>query len=422
MNEHVLVGFGFGPIQSGLFAAEAFKSGRFRRIVIAEVDPTLVEAIRANHGSYVVNVASFTGIKTERIDGVEIYNPAQENDCQELIKALSEATEIVTALPSVNFYDRGEHSAAWLIGQGLKSSSQKAVILYAAENNNHAAEILEEKVKFKQGASKVSVQFLNTVIGKMSQVVTSKDEIDEKNLEPITPSFKRAFLVEEFNRIYVTKCEIPGFTPGINVFIEKEELLPFEEAKLYGHNAIHSLLAYLGARKGYKKMAEIENDTEIMRIAHDAFLDESGCALIKKYSHLNEKLFTPAGYQTFAEDLLERMMNPYLADTIERAARDPQRKLSENDRIFGTMSLCLDHGIEPENMALGAAAGIAYFIKQTGLDPHTSCTKALHRLWQSEDTPYKTQLMKKVKKASRYLQSMEMPNEAIGDTAKQAVH
>ena len=76
MNEHLFAGFGFGPIQSGLFAAEAFKSGRFKRIVIAEVDPMLVGALRANHGRYVVNVASFDGIRTERIDGIECFNPA----------------------------------------------------------------------------------------------------------------------------------------------------------------------------------------------------------------------------------------------------------------------------------------------------------------------------------------------------------
>jgi len=80
------------------------------------------------------------------------------------------------------------------------------------------------------------------------------------------------FLVEEFNKILVTKCHIPDFKLGIEVFIEKEDLLPFEEAKLYGHNAIHTLLAYLGAQKGCKKMAELKNDKEIMQIARDAFV------------------------------------------------------------------------------------------------------------------------------------------------------
>lgn len=94
-----------------------------------------------------------------------------------------------------------------------------------------------------------------------------------------------------------------------------------------------------------------------------AFLDESGVALIKKYTHLGEKLFTTRGYQEYTDDLLEQMTHPFLADTIERAMRDPVQKLGLNDRIFGTMTLCLGQGIEPKNMALGAAAGIAYLLQ-----------------------------------------------------------
>jgi len=373
MKNHIFTGFGFGPIQAGLFVNEAFKSGNFSRIVISEVDQKLVDAVRANNGCYYINVAKFDGIEAFKIEGLEIFNPSVDEDKTELLKVLSQSTEICTSLPSVNFYDKG---VAQLIKEGL--SNVNNLIIYTAENNNHAAEILEQKV----GSFK-NVQFLNTVIGKMSQVVTDKDEIKRKSLKPIVPGLDRAFLVEEFNKILVTKCNLSDFKPGIKVFIEKEDLLPFEEAKLYGHNAIHALLAYLGAGKGYKKMAELKNDKEIMRIARDAFIKESGAALIKKYENLGDNLFTKKGYEAYAEDLLERMTNPYLDDTIERAARDPQRKLGENDRIFGTMQLALEFGIEPVNMAKGAAAGIIHLIKQEKInnimeEKKTILTRLLH--------------------------------------------
>ncbi len=355
MKNHIFTGFGFGPIQAGLFVDEAYKSGNFSRIVISEVDQKLVDALRANKGTYYVNVASSTGIESVKIEGIEIYNPSVDKDKAELINAISQSTELCTSLPSVNFYDKG---VARLIKEGLSKTNN--VIVYTAENNNHAAEILEQKV----GSFK-NVQFLNTVIGKMSQVVTDKDEIQKKNSKAIVPGVDRAFLVEEFNKILVTKCKFANFKPGIEVFIEKEDLFPFEEAKLYGHNAIHALLAYLGAQKGYKKMAELKNDKDIMQIARDAFIKESGAALIKKYTHLNDELFTKQGYLAYAEDLLERMTNPYLDDTIERAARDPQRKLAENDRIFGTIKLAKEYGIEPVNMAKAAEAGMEYLSKSS---------------------------------------------------------
>ncbi|MHB0946967.1 MAG: mannitol dehydrogenase family protein [Sedimentisphaerales bacterium] len=401
MKQHIFTGFGFGPIQSGLFAAEAFKSGNFNRIVIAEIDQKLVGAVRANNGSYYVNVASSTGVEAVKVEGMEIFNPSDDTDRAELLKALSQSTEICTSLPSVNFYDSGKNSVASLISESLRNSTAKATIIYTAENNNHAAEILEEKIKQKLGSIPDNVQILNTVIGKMSQVVTDKDEIIQKKLKPIAPGIDRAFLVEEFNKILVTKCKIKNYTPGIKVFIEKEDLLPFEEAKLFGHNAIHALLAYLGANKGYKKMAEMKNDKEVMAIAGNAFINESGAALIKKYKNLGDSLFTEKGYKAFAEDLLERMTNPYLDDAIDRAARDPQRKLGLNDRIFGTMQLALEFGVEPKNMAKGAAAGLIYYIKQNGGEQFSfdKLMTALNQIWDKQDSKYKTKLIELVKEA-----------------------
>lgn len=396
MSDHVFVGFGFGPIQSGLFASEAFKSGNFSRIVIAEIDQNLVDAVRANDGSYYVNIASNSGISADKIDGIEMLNPTVDADRAELVKALSQATEIVTSLPSVNFYDMGENSVTSLIRKGLSRTTAPATIIYTAENNNHAADILEEKV----GTFK-NVQYLNTVIGKMSQVLNDACEIEDKKLKTIAPGFGRAFLVEAFNKILVTKCNISGFEPGIKVFLQKEDLMPFEEAKLFGHNAIHALLAYLGAAKGYTKMAELADDAELMQIARDAFINESGVALIKKYASLNDELFTEAGYKAYAEDLLVRMTNPYLSDPIARAARDPRRKLSLNDRIFGTMQVAFEYGIEPANMAKGALAGIEYLIKNAqannvpeNLRDTQKTNEILSWLWNGKTSKYSDMIIK----------------------------
>lgn len=361
MGDHVFVGFGFGPIQAGLFAKEAFESGNFRRIVVAEIDQRLVDAVRANHGTYYVNVARKDRVETVQIDSVELFNPSRDG---EVLKALAEATEITTCLPSVNFYDCAKPgTVAALIAEGLRTRTSDATIVYAAENNNHAAEFLERAVGKRMGTPlPASVQFLNTVIGKMSQVVTDPAEIAERGLKPIAPGIDRAFLVEEFNHILVTRTTIPHFAPGIQVFIEKDDLLPFEEAKLYGHNAIHALLGFVGTLKGYAKMPEIQADESLMRVAREAFIRESGGSLVRKYASLGDELFTEAGYRAYAEDLLVRITNPYLADSVARASRDVVRKLGIHDRIFGTMSLALEHGIEPANMAMGAMAGVALLL------------------------------------------------------------
>ncbi|MHC4478661.1 MAG: mannitol dehydrogenase family protein [Planctomycetota bacterium] len=412
MEGHILTGFGFGPIGAGLFVNEAYQSNNFQRIAIAEIDQELVDAVRSKNGSYFVNVAKSSGVEVLKVEGIEIFNPNVEQDRGLLAEVLSESTEIVTCLPSVSLYDTGENGTASLIARGLSQSSSAATIIYTAENNNRAAEILEEKVRRKLTSPPARpVQYLNTVIGKMSQVVTDPQVIDDENLVTIAPSIDRAFLVEEFNKILVTKCTIANLRPGVQVFLEKEALLPFEEAKLYGHNAIHALLAYLGSYRGYAHMRELKSDPAVMQIARDAFIDESGAALIKKYDHLGDELFTEAGYQYYAEDLLRRMTNPYLADTIERAGRDPVRKLGLNDRIFGTMALALDQGIPPRNIALCAAAGIVFLLKRAEMyevptqlrgdanDMSVQIERILNWIWRGQTCPRSSQMIRHVQTA-----------------------
>jgi hypothetical protein len=143
MARHIFTGFGFGPIQAGLFVKEAFQSGNFSRIAVAEIDRRLVEAVKANAGSYHVNVARADGIEALKIDNVELLDPGAPADRRLLMEALAQSTEIVTSLPSVNFYESGgDSSVASLIAEGLKESAGQATVVYTAENNNHAAEIL----------------------------------------------------------------------------------------------------------------------------------------------------------------------------------------------------------------------------------------------------------------------------------------
>ena len=443
MTEHIFTGFGFGPIQGGLFAKEAFQSGNFTRIVAAEIDARLVDAVRANNGSYYVNVAKADGIEVLKIDNVVLLNPNVTADKKSLLEVLAQSTEITTCLPSVNFYESGgANSVASLIADGLKNSTAKAKIVYTAENNNHAAEILEKAVVQKiDTLSEKPVQFLNTVIGKMSRVVTYPAEIAELKLKTIAPRMDRAFLVEQFNQILVSRTRIPDFRPGIEVFIEKDDLLAFEEAKLYGHNAIHSLLGFIAAVKGYVKMTELKDDQEIMQIGRAAFLQECGVALIKKYAFLGDELFSEAGFRVSAEDLLERMTNPYLGDTVVRVVRDVVRKLGLNGRIFGTMQLALEYGIEPTNMALGAMAGIAVLLEKADennlpgdLRPclrrgklvpakagsdwrklnDSKIEKIINWLWTGQTSKYTDQLIKYVQNARKRLTALVKAKNGSG--------
>ena len=382
------VGFGFGPIQGGLFALEAYRSGRFDRIVVAEVMPELVSAVRSAGGGYAVNVAGKAGVQACVIEGVEILNPLDAADAERLVSAVADASELATALPSVEFFDRGTPSVASILAQGFSSkirdAGRPAAVVYAGENHNHAAELLERAVLAHLSRAPLGdrVQFLNTVIGKMSGVVSDAAEIERSRLAPLVPGWPRAFLLEEFNRILISQVRLSGFRRGIAVFVEKPDLLPFEEAKLYGHNAVHALIGYLANRKGYTFMSEVAADAGLVALAREAFLIESGQALLARHAGI-DALFTPGGYKEYAEDLLDRMMNPWLRDRVARVIRDPRRKLGWDDRLIGTMRLALGAGIAPARFAAGAAEALRLIESETG----ASAGSLLDALWQEPDDP-----------------------------------
>ena len=358
------LGFGLGAIQSGLMLMEAVKSGNFERFVILEVNEKLVAEIRSNGNSIVINTATNSGIIKFHISNLEIYNPTNPNDLIKIKDAIFNADEMATAIPSVDLYNIGdENSIARLLANNININKQQ--ILYASENNNYAAEILLNKIKlYATTDSLKNFQILNTVIGKMSGVIQDKKTIKELKLERITPESSSAILVEEFNHIIITKINLPGFTRSIEVFVEKEELLPFEEAKLFGHNAVHSMLGFLAYLRKYSYMSEIKNDKELWNYGETAFQKESGAFLLKKYKNLYEPLFTEKGFAFYGSDLLDRMTNPYLKDEVQRICRDPLRKLGYDDRLIGTMREALKQEVVASTLAKGVIGGLCFIINE----------------------------------------------------------
>lgn len=409
-NRRTFAGFGFGPIQMGLFVYEAFSSGNFDRFVIAEVDKSLVKALRDNDGRCFVNIARPDRIDRCELSGIELRDPNDPADRAALVEAISQASEIATCLPSVRFYDSDPaNGVAAILAESLGARSDcNPTVIYAAENNNTAAEILmREVLGHARPDDLCNVQTLNTVIGKMSGVITDPDVIDHMGLKTITPGIDRAVLVEEFNHILVSRVTLKGFARGIDVFIEKDDLLPFEEAKLYGHNAIHAMMGYLAEMRGFEVMSQVSGDEWILSHARKAFIEESGAMIIARHSHLGDALFTPEGYANYADDLLKRMVNPNLNDLVDRVGRDHLRKLSFEDRLFGTMSLALEAGVRPVELSLGSAAGMISLVKRrnelkteipdlpTSPEGFTRCNlgKSLRFMWGDKATARSDELV-----------------------------
>ena len=380
------VGFGFGPIQAGLVLYEAQASRAFDDYVIAEVDGGLVDAVRSAGGAVTVNVAAADGIRQQRLEGIRIGDPAVPADRAMIVEAIRRADEMATAIPSVTFYAAGGSSSiAAMLADGVEPGRPQ--VLYACENNNFAAEILRGELARLAPAERLrGLALLDTVIGKMSGVIASPGEMRALGLAPLVAGGDRCVLVEEFNRILVSRVPAGWPARAIRVFEEKDDLLPFEEAKLFGHNAVHALLGYLAERRGLAAMSAIRDAPDLLATGRRAFLEESGAALVAKHAATGDLLFTPTGWRAYAEDLLLRMTNPWLADRVERIIRDPRRKLAWGDRFFGTLRVALSQGVEPRILALGAAAAVDYALRATkGIAATTGTVRRfLLDLWKDD--------------------------------------
>jgi mannitol-1-phosphate/altronate dehydrogenase len=122
------------------------------------------------------------------------------------------------------------------------------------------------------------------------------------------------------------------------------------------------------------------------------------------------------------------MTNPYLGDTVVRVVRDVVRKLGLNGRIFGTMQLALEYGIEPTNMALGAMAGIAVLLEKADENNlpgdlrsgdwrklnDSKIEKIINWLWTGQTSKYTDQLIKYVQNARKRLTALVKAKNGSG--------
>ena len=112
-------------------------------------------------------------------------------------------------------------------------------------------------------------------------------------------------------------------------------------------------MAYLGYQKGYSYIYEVGRDAEIKYILLRA-LDESARGLAKRHGASLD------GLLSFIDNLIPRLDNPLLEDTLLRVGKDTKRKLSPSDRLVGAFNCVKESGRTPAYLAVGIAAGLLW--------------------------------------------------------------
>ena len=123
--------------------------------------------------------------------------------------------------------------------------------------------------------------------------------------------------------------------------------------KIYTNNTSVATVAYLGRLLGKTYVAESANDPQIEPIL-DGVYAEINQALVKGLG-INEE-----SQLAFSKRAKAKYTDPDIIDVVTRIGRDPIRKLGPEDRFIGPMTIAVNAGVRPENIALGCAAAL-YF-------------------------------------------------------------
>lgn len=137
------------------------------------------------------------------------------------------------------------------------------------------------------------------------------------------------------------------------------DVAPYEKAKLRMLNGTHSLLAYLGALRGYRTIAEAVAD-ERLRDAARGLQREDAIPTLEAPPGLD--------LEEYGEQILERFGNPHLRHTTVQVAMDGSQKLPI--RLLDTAKDLLRVGATPRYCALAVAAWIVYVSRGRDFDGH----------------------------------------------------
>lgn len=332
--------FGAGNIGRG-FTTQLFTESGYEVVFIDVVD-AVVNLINERR-SYPIEIVG-DNAETVIIKNVRAVNG---KDKEAVAREISDASLICTAV-GVNVLKFVAPNIALGVKMRADMGVEEPINILICENLIHASDILRGYILDALPAE--YAEYVHTHVGLVEAVVSRMVPIMTEEQRAIDPLL---ICVEAYKKLPVDKRGFIGEIPQIVGLMPYDNLEGYVERKLFTHNLAHAAAGYLGYQRGHEYVWQAVADPIVLAKLRAA-LAETGEALIKKWG------FTPEEHQGHIEDLLHRFANVALGDTCARVGKDPVRKLGPNDRIIGGANLALSYGIKPENVALVAAAGLAY--------------------------------------------------------------
>ena len=252
--------------------------------------------------------------------------------------------------------------------KGIEKKAEKGGYLnfVTCENWKEPARILKEGVE--AGIAPEAREYLDNYVGFTESVIMRSGIEAPKELLKKDPLIVN---VQNYWHLPVDAARVKGSLPDIKYMEHLTGFDGFLERKFYTYNAANGTTSFVGALLGYKVLAEAAHDERILKLL-DGVYQETGKALSMKHGiSLEEQM-------AFAKTSLNKLQDYTIVDSIERNARDPQRKLGKDDRLVGSARMVLSCGIRPENLCTAIACAIYY------RNPEDSSAVALEKVVKEE--------------------------------------
>jgi mannitol-1-phosphate 5-dehydrogenase len=340
-DKHIVI-WGAGRIGRG-FIADLFDAAGYH-ITLVDSSAVCVEHLRAA-GKYTVVRAWRPAQYDERV--IRGFTVLHVSQVDELAAALVEAALVAVAVFPAAFADVAAGLAPG-VERRLVGSVDATLDILMCTNIAHAAHQFRDLLfaALSPGIREPTAARVGIVDTLVIRTAT----------EPPPDALARDPMLvwtNGFPEFPVDRCAFRGELPqgpGIRLV---ENMAAEEMRKLHTYNMLHAMLAYLGARRGYKLTVECMADPEIRRAAEGA-LAESSRGLQAEWG------FTPAEMDAWIGLGLTFTDNPLLGDQVARHGADPRRKLRRDDRLVGPALLARKHGIPPVYLAQGIAGALLF--------------------------------------------------------------
>ncbi|NQS90345.1 mannitol-1-phosphate 5-dehydrogenase [Patescibacteria group bacterium] len=339
-----VVQFGAGNIGRG-FLGQLFSESGYK-VVFVEVKEEIVSLLN-QRGCYKLKIVG-DNPRDLIIKNVRAVNGKDKDKVAREIKTTNLLSSAVGA--------KNLSSVASLIAGGIieraKNNIEKPINLIICENLAKASKVFKDYL-FKK-IEKKYWSYMDSHLGLVESVISRMVPVIPPQIRKREPTLVMA---ESYNILPVDKKGFKGEIPRIKGMIPYDNLIAYEEQKLFTHNTAHAICAYLGYQKGYKYIWESIEDKGIRDIVSRALM-ETGNALIKKHHFKSQE------QRDLIDNIIQRFGNRALGDTVARVGKDPIRKLSPGERLIGAANLVYEYGTVPENIAKGIVSALLFNEKE----------------------------------------------------------